>query len=100
MVLDVPNTLIRTNIPPEKDAEERLVMRITGVLVDIILELDSETYSKNMLIGNVKKVIQVFVLRSIYRMLVASLLLYIKFYGDLGILDLSSILKIHVPLTG
>ena len=40
MVLDVPNTLIQPNIIPKKDGEEPVIMKITGVLVDMIFELD------------------------------------------------------------
>ena len=36
IVLDVPNALIQTNMPPKKDGEERLIVIITGVLVDIL----------------------------------------------------------------
>ena len=49
MVLDVTKKFIQTNIPPNKDGEERVIMKITGLLLDIILELDSETYSENVL---------------------------------------------------
>ena len=45
MDMDVPNTCIQTNMPPNKDGEERVIIKITGVLVEIILVLDSETYS-------------------------------------------------------
>ena len=41
MVMDFPNTFIHTNIPPKKDGEESLIMKITSVLVDMLLELDS-----------------------------------------------------------
>ena len=41
MVLDVTNKFVKTNIPPKKNGEEREIMKIAGVLVDILLELDS-----------------------------------------------------------
>ena len=68
--------------------------------MEMILELDSETYSKRAVFENGKEVIYVVVLRSIYGIFVASILFYKKFCGDLEILDLSSILLIHVLLTG
>ena len=43
MVLDVLNAFIQTNMPPKTDGEERVIMKITSVLVDIILELYSES---------------------------------------------------------
>ena len=64
--MDVPNAFIHTNMPPNKNCEERVIMRTTGVLVDMLLELDSETYIKNVVREKVKKVIYVVVLRSIY----------------------------------
>ena len=56
---------------------------ITGVLVDMLLELGSDTYRKYVVFENGKKVIYVVVLREIYVMLVAALLFYKKFRVDL-----------------
>ena len=39
MVLDVPNAFIQNSMPQNKDGEERLIMKITDVLVDILVEL-------------------------------------------------------------
>ena len=58
-------------------------MKIIGVNVDMLLELDSETYIKHVVFENGKKVIYVVVLRAIPIMLLAALLLYKKFCGDL-----------------
>ena len=44
MVLDVPNAFIKKNMPPKKDGYKRVIMKITGVIVDMLLELYSETY--------------------------------------------------------
>ena len=51
--------------------------------MDMILELDSEMYSKHVVFENRNKFIYVVVLREIYEMLVASLLFYTKMCGDL-----------------
>ena len=72
MVLDVTNTYINTNMPTKKHGEERLIMMITGVLVDMLLELGSDTYRKYVVFENGKKVIYVVVLREIYGTLVAA----------------------------
>ena len=58
-------------------------MKVTGVIVDMLLELDSDTYSKHEVFENENKLIYVVVLRAIYGMLVAELLFYKKFCGDL-----------------
>ena len=55
MVLNVLNIFIHTNMTPNKDGEERVLMKITAVLVDMILELDSEMYSKRVVFENRKK---------------------------------------------
>ena len=55
MVLDVYNTFIHTNIPLRKDCKERVIMKITSVLVDMLVELDSETYRKHMVFENRKR---------------------------------------------
>ena len=48
MVLDVTNSLIQTIIPPKKYCEERVIIIITGVLVDMLVKLDSERYRKHV----------------------------------------------------
>ena len=48
MVLDVTNILIQTNMPPNKNGEERVIMKITGVLVDMLAKLDIEIYRKHV----------------------------------------------------
>ena len=58
-------------------------MKIVGVIVDILVELDNETYRKHVVFENWKKEIYVVVLRKNYGMIVAELLLYNKFRGDL-----------------
>ena len=45
--------------------------------------MDSDTYSKHMVLENGKKVIYFVVLRAIYGILVAAQLFYKKFCGDL-----------------
>ena len=100
MVLDFTNKLIQTNMTPNKDVKEMVIMKITGVLVDMLVRLDSETYRKHVVFGNGKKLIYIVLLREIYGMVVAALLFYKNFCVDLKILGLSSILTIHVSRTG
>ena len=57
MVLDVTNTSVQTNMPPNKYGEERVIMKITGVLVDVIVQLDGNTYRKHMVFENGNKLI-------------------------------------------
>ena len=71
MVMGVTNAFIQTNISPKKDGEERAIMKIIGVLVDMLGEMDSEMYRKHVVFENGKKVIYVVLLIAMYGMLVA-----------------------------
>ena len=46
MVVDFTNVFIQANMQPKKYGEERVIMKIAGVIFDIIFELDSEMYRK------------------------------------------------------
>ena len=39
MTLDIPNAYIQTEMPNVKDGEERVIMKVQGVLVDWLLEV-------------------------------------------------------------
>ena len=58
-------------------------MKITGVLVHMIVELNSETYRKRVVFENLYRVIYVVVLRLVYIMLVEALLFHINFCENL-----------------
>ena len=60
MVMDVPNTFIHTHMPPEKYGEEIIIMKTTGVLVYMLVELDSDMYRKYVVFENKKQTIYVF----------------------------------------
>ena len=84
MSMDVPNAFIQTFMPEPKkdDGEEEVVMKITGALVNILIDLDPEM-RKYVVKENGKRVIYTVVLRAIYGMLQSSLLWYNQFRGDL-----------------
>ena len=58
-------------------------MKITGVLLDMLVGVDSETYSNQLVFENGKRVIYVVLLRAIYGIILADILFYKKFCGDL-----------------
>ena len=76
---DVPNAFIQTLMPKVKDGEERVIMKITGVLVDLLVELAPEIYGPFVMYENGKKVLYVQVLHALYGMLIAALLWYKTF---------------------
>ena len=71
MTADVPNAFIQTEIPEE---DERVFMKITGVSVDMLIELMPDVYGPYVVYENGEKVIYVEVLKAIYGMLQAALL--------------------------
>ena len=68
---------------PREEGAERVVMKITGVLVDLLVQLAPEIYGPFVVLQNGKKVLYVEVLKAMYGMLIASLLWYRKFRKDL-----------------
>ena len=83
MTCDIPNAFIQAEMPEIKNGEERVMMKITGVLVDMLIEINSALYSPYVVYENGKKVLYVLVLRAIYGMLEAALLWYKKFRKEL-----------------
>ena len=83
MTADVPNAFIQAQMPKLEEGQERVIMKITGVLVDLIIEMAPEVYGPFVTFENGKKVLYVQVLRALYGMLVAALLWYKKFKSDL-----------------
>ena len=76
MTADVPNAFIQTEMP---DGHEVVIMKITGVLVDLLIEIDPNKFKSYVVYENGKKVIYVHVLQAIYGMIESSLLWYNKF---------------------
>ena len=83
MTGDIPNAFIQAYLPVLENGKEKVIMKITGVLVDLLVELAPEIYSDYIVYENGKKVLYVQVLRALYGMLVAALLWYKKFKNDL-----------------
>ncbi|KAL7568952.1 hypothetical protein ACA910_000696 [Epithemia clementina (nom. ined.)] len=83
MTADVPNAFIQAPMPEVEPGDERVMMKITGVLVDMLVKLAPEVYGPFVVFENGKKVLYVQVLKAIYGMLQAALLWYKKFRSDL-----------------
>ena len=66
-----------------EEGQERVIMKITGVLVDILVQLSPETHGPYVVFENGKKVLCVRVIKATHGMLVASLCWYKKFRGEL-----------------
>ena len=48
MTADVPNALIQTEMPPTEDGEERVTMKITGVLVELLEAMALQRFMEAM----------------------------------------------------
>jgi hypothetical protein len=83
MSADIPNAFIQANLPDVQDGDERGVMKITGVLVDLLVEIDVAKYGPYVVFENGVKTIYVGLLRAIYGMLVAALIWYQQFKKEL-----------------
>ena len=79
MMNDVPNAFIQAKIPEPGEGEDRIIMKITGVLVNLLTEIAPEVYNGHVVYKKGTKVIYVQVLRVLYGMLKAALLWYKKF---------------------
>jgi hypothetical protein len=83
MTCDIPNTFIQAYLPKKEPGEDRAVMKITGVLVNMLVDINPELYSPAIVLENRKKVLYIEVLKAIYGMLEAALLWYKTFRKDL-----------------
>jgi len=87
MTADVPNVFIQTELTNEEDGKERIIMKIAGVIVDMLVNISPDLYTGHVVYENGKKVMYVSVLRAIYGMLISAILFYRKFWKDLEEID-------------
>jgi hypothetical protein len=85
MTCDIPNAFIQTLMPEVKDGDERVMMNIIGVLVNMLVELNPELYGPYVVYEKNRrnKAHYVQVMRAIYGMLEAAILWYKKIQGEL-----------------
>jgi hypothetical protein len=70
-------------MPALKEGEDRVIMKLTGILLDLLVELAPELYGPYVVMESGKRVLYLEVLPALYGMLVASLLWYRQFRQDL-----------------
>jgi hypothetical protein len=80
MTADVPNAFIQTDLE-DKDGE-RTIMKIRGILVDILCEMDP-SYKSYVVYEHGQPVLYMHITRAIYGLLVSAMLFYRKFAKDL-----------------
>ena len=99
MSLDIPNAFIQAEIPKGK-GEEKIIMKITGKLVDYLLLIAPEVYGGYVVYENGKRVLYVEVLRALYGMLISALLWYKCFRSDLEKIQIQSVWSVYCELYG
>jgi hypothetical protein len=96
MTCDIPNAFIQAFLPKKEPGEDRVVMKIIGVLVNMLVGINPELYGPAVVFENCKKVLYIEVLKAIYSMLEAALLWYKTFRKDLE--DIGFIFNPYDPL--
>ena len=82
MTSDVPNAFIQTANEKDKDGHH-VIMKIHGILVDMLIEMDPELYRDKVVYSNGEKILYVETLQAIYGLLKSALLFYRKLRKDL-----------------
>jgi hypothetical protein len=67
MTVDIPNAFVQTAI--DTDNGERIMIKIKGPLVDMLLAMDPETYAPFIVLEGQTEVLYVQVLKALYGIL-------------------------------
>ncbi len=59
MSADIPNAFSQTKLPTTKKGDERVIMKITGVLVDLLVDISPEVYGPYVVTDKHKRVLYV-----------------------------------------
>ncbi len=95
-VVDIPNAFVHT-VVSEEDAEHRVVVRIRGPLVDILVSMAPDVYAAYITTNKTsQKMLIVECLNAVYGTMVAALLYHKKFVKSLK----SKGLKLNPYLSG
>ena len=82
MACDIPNAFVQTEIK-EQEIGKRIIMKIRGSLLEILIEMDPEKYNEYVVLEIGRRIVYVVMLKALYGMMMSSLLYYLKFRGDL-----------------
>jgi len=55
MTMDIPNAFIQTELPQPENGDDRVIMKITGELSDLLVKLNPDTYEGYVVYENEKK---------------------------------------------
>lgn len=83
-MINIPNAFVQTRIEDEKD---KVILRLRGKLVDLLVKTAPEIYRKHITLGrNKETILYVRALNAIYGIMKAALLFYQKFVSDLQLI--------------
>ena len=80
MTADIPNAFIQADMPL---TGERVILKLTGVMVDLMVEASPDRYASFVVYENGAKTLYLQVLKGLYGMLIAALLWYKRFRKEL-----------------
>ena len=80
--VDIPNAFMQTETPQE-DGKERIILKIRGQLVDMLVNIDPGTYAPFVTYERGEKILYCNALRAIYGMLISAIMFYKKWKNDL-----------------
>jgi len=83
MTADNSNAFIQASLENLKDGDEKVIMKVTGVLVNLLVQVAPDVYGPFIVYENGRKVLYLQVLKALYGMLQAALLWYKKFHSNL-----------------
>jgi len=83
MTADIPNAFIQASLNNRKDGDEKVVMKVTGMLVNLLVQVAPDVYGPFVVFENGCKVLYLQVLKALYGMRQAAHLWYKKFCSDL-----------------
>ena len=100
MTCDIPNAFTQVTMPKIEKGGEKVIMKIKGILLELLLEIAPEIYGRYVVMEDGKSVIYLEVLRALYGMLISALIWYRKWRGDLESIGLFLTRMIHVLQIG
>jgi hypothetical protein len=55
MTCDIPNAFIQAYLPKKAPGDDRVVIKITGVLVDMLFDINPELYGQAVVLENQRR---------------------------------------------
>ena len=80
VTLDIPNAFVQTPVPP---SNEKVIMKITGLLVGYLVNLFPSKYKDYVITQNQSKILYIVMKKPLYGVMLSSLLFYKHFRMDL-----------------